>query len=55
MQSPIPSRSIHQQPQASTPRQTLTPRADRSVDDTVRPGAIVLEPHWAAAIDAATD
>jgi hypothetical protein len=54
MQSPTPSRSAHQQPQSTSPRQTLAPRADR-LEDTVRPGAIVLEPHWIAAIDAATD
>jgi len=53
MQTQMPLRSTAQQPQPASPLQALAPRGDRSVDES-RP-AVALEPHWAAAIDAATD
>jgi len=53
MQTTTPHRSSAQQPQPATPRQVLAPRGDRTIDES-RP-AVTLEPHWAAAIDAATD
>jgi len=53
MQTSTPLRSIAQQPQPTSPRQVLAPRGDRSLDES-RP-VVALEPHWAAAIDAATD
>jgi hypothetical protein len=53
MQTTTPHRSSAQQPQQTSPRQVLAPRGDRSIDES-RP-IVALEPHWAAAIDAATD
>jgi hypothetical protein len=53
MQTTQPHRSSMQQPQPSNPRQVLAPRGERSIDES-RP-VVALEPHWAAAIDAATD
>jgi hypothetical protein len=53
MQTSMPLRSSAQQPQPVSPRQVLAPRGERSADES-RP-AVALEPHWAAAIDAATD
>ena len=53
MQTTTPQRSSVQQPQPTSPLQALAPRGDRTIDES-RP-AVALEPHWAAAIDAATD
>jgi hypothetical protein len=53
MQTTTPLRSTAQQPQPASPRQVLAPRGERNVDES-RP-VVALEPHWAAAIDAATD
>jgi hypothetical protein len=33
----------------------MAPRSERSLDESTRATAVALEPHWAAAIDAATD
>jgi hypothetical protein len=53
MQTNAPHRSPVQQPQSTSPRQVLAPRGERSIDESRPP--VALEPHWAAAIDAATD
>jgi hypothetical protein len=53
MQTTTPHRSSVQQPQSTSPHQVLAPRGDRNIDES-RP-VVALEPHWAAAIDAATD
>jgi hypothetical protein len=53
MQPITPLRSSGTQPQPTSPRQVLAPRGERSADES-RP-VVALEPHWAAAIDAATD
>jgi hypothetical protein len=53
MQTHMPLRSSAQQPQPTSPLQALAPRGERSLDEG-RP-TDTLEPHWAAAIDAATD
>jgi len=53
MQTTTPLRSSLQQPQPTSPLPVLAPRGERSIDES-RP-AVALEPHWAAAIDAATD
>jgi len=52
MHTTTPHRSSVQQPQQTSPRQALAPRGER-IDES-RP-VVALEPHWAAAIDAATD
>ena len=53
MQTNAPHRSSMQQPQPASPLQVLAPRGERSIDESRAP--VALEPHWAAAIDAATD
>ena len=53
MQTTTPLRTSAQQPQPTSPRQVLAPRGERALDES-RP-VEALEPHWAAAIDAATD
>jgi len=53
MQTQMPLRPSAQQPQPTSPLQALAPRGERGRDES-RP-AVALEPHWAAAIDAATD
>jgi hypothetical protein len=58
MQSPMTLRSSAPQPQPASPRQGLVaPRGERVPEpsESVRPAAVALEPHWAAAIDCATD
>ena len=53
MQTQMPLRTSAQQPQQTSPLQALAPRGERSLDESR--SVVALEPHWAAAIDAATD
>jgi hypothetical protein len=53
MQTHMPRNSSTQQPQQTSPLQALAPRGERGQHES-RP-IVALEPHWSAAIDAATD
>ena len=54
MQTPMTAGPSPKHPQPMSARSGApAPRGERSIEETVRP--VVLEPHWAAAIDAATD
>jgi hypothetical protein len=54
MQTQPTLRPVPQSTQPASPRPVLSPRGERAADESLRP-AVALEPHWAAAIDAATD
>lgn len=55
MQTQMTARSSSQQPQPAGARQGVVPRGERTAEESARPSQVALEPHWAAAIDAATD
>jgi hypothetical protein len=57
MQTPVSVRSPSPQSQPGAPRQVFTsPRGERAAEENSRlVNVVALEPHWAAAIDAATD
>lgn len=56
MQTHLTARSNLQHPQPAHARQVLTaPRGERIAEESARPLPDNLEPHWAQAIDAATD
>ena len=56
MQSSTQARPATNPTSLTAPRH-LAPgaRAERAAEESPRPAVVALEPHWAAAIDAATD